>query len=131
MTELPVEERLFESMDKAALAFIAILESTDEQYTLEDRMRVFNLGRDWLIRRAKLKPKPEEDGSPGVEEIKRLIAEAATQGGYTRTPPVKRGRPAKAVSDARKAARTSKEVRQDNDDDSGLRKLLGKNGAAQ
>lgn len=125
-TELPVEEQLFAAMDVAALRFIKILENpTDKDgkpiYSLDEQTKVFNLGRDWLIRRAKLKPKKEDDGSPGVEEIKRLIAEAAAEGGYTRPA---RGRPPKAVTAARKANRTPQERRDDEADDSGLQALL-------
>lgn len=127
-TEAP-EDLLFAAMDKAAARFAQILDDPKDKegnsiYSLEEQIKAFNLGRDWLIRRAKLRPREQDDGSPGVEEIRRLIAEEAAKGGYVRAEPKKKGRPPKAVSDARKAARTPADRRADDNDDSGLQAML-------
>jgi len=79
--EKPVEDQLFEAMDREALRMIQTLDhgniGPDGQSTVDadERLKIFKAGQEWLQRRAKLKPRKEEDGPEGVEAVMELLRE--------------------------------------------------------
>lgn len=73
------EEQLFEAMDRQALRFIEMLndDTRDEDghavYDLQTKMKVFQIGQDWLIRRQKLKPAAAETEGSGIADMRAWI----------------------------------------------------------
>lgn len=73
------EEQLFEAMDRQALRFIEMLndDTNDEDghpvYDLTTKMKVFQIGQDWLIRRQKLKPSATETEGSGITDMRSWI----------------------------------------------------------
>lgn len=136
------EQRLFEAMDLQAIRFINMLEddSKDEDgHAVVDislKMKVFEMGQNWLVRRQKLKPKDDGEGS-GVTELRELMNNPAIlefmdrrmfELGYVKAPVPKTGRPRKEelpVRERHKAWTEATKARDGANDDSGFQKMLG------
>lgn len=62
---------LYEAMDRAALAFLSILE--DEEADINQKMRVFTQAQDWLGKREKFRPTGPDAGSEGIEMLRSML----------------------------------------------------------
>lgn len=136
-SEKPIDEQLFDALDRAALNLIAILDdnSVDEQnrpwYTFQEKMAAFKQGENWLIKRQKLRPGDESQEAPGVDQLRALIAEEAEKAGFLRAPMAKgkgrTGRPSNLEREARKRvkdAAMAHMIKEVASDDSKLKNLL-------
>ena len=140
---MPVEDRLFHAMDKAAISMIAVLENVEKDaagkdlVSLRERMSTFELAMNWMAKREKMRPK-EEEGA-GVDVLKRFLEDPANivdrlgenpqfidalkAKGWLRPPTKKPGRPTLAQAEER--ASYAKAKGDPPEDDSNLRKLAG------
>lgn len=149
---LDVEALLFAAMDKAALSMIKVLEddSKDEYgsptVSLDLKMKVFDKGQDWLIKRKKLQPEQLMDDGEGIAMLRQMTADpgamvaqfvenpafiaALDKAGFVRQPQVARpkgGRLTKAdeAANARfKQVRAAHQQVVDDQDDSSLKRML-------
>lgn len=142
--EPSVETRIFEAMDRAALTWIEMLDSkeTDEdgdlKVPIDLRMKLFEKGQEWLVKRQKLRPKTMDDAEgEGIRDMREWINSPdvratldtmMTESGYVKVPPKRPGRPTKAEEPMRaryKEFKQGQKDERDKDDDSGWQKLLG------
>lgn len=130
-------------MDRQALRFIEMLndetkdEDGSEKVDIQLKMKLFQMGQDWLIRRRKLRPE-SEDGTEGdgVRDMRSWINDPGTRSvleqamfdaGFVKAPAKKNGRPTKAEAAARQRYKeyTSAEAAETGrNDDSGWAELI-------
>lgn len=132
-TNLTTERALFEAMDRQAARFIDML--GQESVDLQTQMKVFEMGQNWLIRRQKLKPKDDEEGS-GVSDLRAWIEDSKNvelfdqmmfDRGFVKLPPSRPGRPTREeqpVHDRHKKYREMMKHNANDADDSGFQKML-------
>lgn len=133
-SQKPIDEQLFDALDRAALKLIAILDDTsvDEQnrpwYSFQEKMAAFKQGENWLVKRQKLRPGDDSQEAPGVENLRALIAEEAEKAGFLRAPVAKgKGRPTLLEKEAKNRVREASLAKLMKDvasDDSKLQNLL-------
>lgn len=140
---LSTEDLLFEAMDRQALRFIDMLndetkdESGAERYDIQLKMKLFQMGQDWLIRRKKLRPGQEGEGEgEGIRDMRSWIADPGTRSileqamfdaGFVKAPAKKNGRPTKAEAAARQRYKdytAAEAVETGKNDDSGWAELI-------
>lgn len=140
---LSTEDRLYAAMDRAALYFISILENDekDEQgndlYDIQLKMKLFDKGESWLLKRQKLKPSAGGGEGEGISELRSIMNDASAremlrdmmfEEGFVRIPDPKPGRPTKQEEVVRQRFKAHKETvksgKPPGKDDSGLQKLL-------
>jgi hypothetical protein len=133
------DEQLFSGMDRAAVSFLKSLEGVEmitgadgnpePRYSLQERMKAFDLVGSWLARRHKLRP-VENVEAPGIEMMRQVIQEQPIEKNVVMVPPKKAGRPTKEATRQRKvseeAAKRFKAMvgPDDEHDDSALKNLL-------
>lgn len=102
------EALLFAAMDKQALRFIDMLndETRDDdgrdKYDIQLKMRLFQMGQDWLIRRKKLKPDGGGQEGSAITDMRSWISDPQVKenmekmmfdAGFVKVPAKKNGRP--------------------------------------
>lgn len=127
-------------MDRQALRFIEMLndDTKDDEghplYDLSTKMKVFQIGQDWLIRRQKLKPTSTETEGQGITDMRSWINDPGVrsdldrlmfEAGYVKAPEKKPkgGRPRVEERPVRERYKAFQEAAKA-DDDSGWQALL-------
>lgn len=136
------EDALFEAMDRQAKRLIDMLENTEkdedgnDKYDIQLKMKFFEMGQNWLIRRAKLRPASGLEEGSGISDMRAWINDPAARAilkdamfeeGFVRMPPRKTGRPKRedqAAMARYKDFESAQKVGPNSADDSGLRAML-------
>lgn len=137
-----IESRLLDAMDRAALHFISILENEDKDadghplYDIQLKMKLFEKGENWLVKRRKLRPDTGGQEGEGVTELRAMINDPGTwntlkemlfEKGVVFVPEPKNGRPTSQEALVRERYhehQRAKKGEKPGADDSGWQKLL-------
>jgi hypothetical protein len=142
-TDLTTEDLLFQAMDRQALRFIEMLDSDEKDehgaalYSIELKLKLFDKGQEWLNKRKKLRPTPEETEGAGIRDMRewisdpnrrQMLRDTLFDAGVVLAPDAKTGRPTKAQAVVRERFKDHKDAQKNGGappPDAGWQKMIG------